>query len=140
MNKIEKTKYAIFNPELGLFLSSDREYHHKNGQLIKPPHWTDQFNQIQVWSLSENALDGFKYVKHHFPNVYIVEVNLTMTWNPTEIAEVSVEDTPAYKKFLATYQKHLPAYRADVEAMPQKDWREFKAARIFLREQGYPVE
>jgi formylglycine-generating enzyme required for sulfatase activity len=129
-DKIERKKFAVFNPELKLFLSADR------GHLTNQLNWTDRFDEIQTYVLASNALDLIKVAQRKFPTAHLVEVTLSMTWAPVELF---IEETPAFKKARSTYDKHLSAFEIDAEAMSNKDYRAFMDAREFLKDAGQTV-
>lgn len=141
-NRIERKKYAVYDPATKLFATT-------NDEVVLKVIWTDKINSIKTYSIAANALDLLKaarqgsasllYPSPAVPGAIMVEVTVSLEWEETDMG-FTVEDTPAYKKFKADYEAFLPAFRADPDAMSSKDWNRFKAARMFLRENGYPVE
>jgi hypothetical protein len=122
--KLQRTKFAIYDPTTKLFVSKKRGYL----QNI----WTDQFENIQSYAIPSNALEIQQWAKSMAPAAEIIELTITLEWT-TAKSDFSIEDTSQFKKHKAFYDKFLPAVEKDVDSLSDADWKRFKNARYFLQ-------
>jgi hypothetical protein len=128
---ISRRKFAIYNPETGLFISNEESWN---------MNWTDRFDAILSYVNSENAIEIVRRLQTgKCPSARLVEATFTMSWEESDIA-LDIRSSPTYAKHKAVYDRFLPQYLLDAEAIPPRDWERFKASRGFLRTVGDDVE
>lgn len=123
------TKFAIYHPDKGEFLSTEG-YQHK---------WTNKPKMIQTYALIENAMEMLGRVHYHGnPEAFITEVVYTLTSTLKPVNEVVDGAVNKHiEKHKAIYEKLLPLWWSD--KMKPKDYETFLTSRRVLIDAGLPV-
>ena len=140
------TKFAIYDPDTKTFVGKQAD----GGFLIVEVKWTDDLHKARAYVNPKDASDLAVLVQKGFPsrhdpiaprpNAFVTKITVTVECDPSPEAAFDIRTTAKYKKRRAEYDKFLPAFVADAEAMSAKDWETFKKARNFLSDLGEPVE